>query len=58
MPVEIREMVIRATITDRPDDDDASKKAITGKNFREENELVIEDTIEQILDILKLEKER
>ena len=53
MPVEVKELVIKAVVDDETRKEEKSKPA--DKIDREE---IIEDCVEQVLEILKREKER
>ena len=55
MPVEIRELVIKATITDTTGTKGAEKAAATGTADREE---IIMDCVEQVMALLREQNER
>jgi hypothetical protein len=55
MPVEIRELVIRAVVTDPRNQ---GKKAKDGKEPSTDKELVIEECVRQVLKMLKKKEER
>ena len=55
MPVEIRELVIKATITDTTGARGADRGARGGAADREE---IIADCVEQVMALLREEKER
>jgi len=52
MPIEIRELIIRSTISD--EDTESPPEATPAANKRE----IIEDCVEQVLEILKRKEER
>ena len=54
MPVEVKELVIKAVVDDQTKKDDEKKKP-DAKIDRTE---IIEDCVEQVLEILQREKER
>lgn len=53
MPIEIRELIIRATVRD-----DAGSAGAGGDARGEERETLIAECIDQVMDILRDEKER
>ena len=53
MPMEIRELVIKATVRDR-----TSERLAGSREHRAEKEEIIRECIEQVMEILKLKKER
>ena len=53
MPIEIKELIIRATV-----DDQAKKIQQTRQTADEEKTELIEECVEQVLEILRREKER
>ena len=55
MPVEIKELVIRATTTMEPDSD---RPSINQSELAEEREVIIEECVKQVLKILQRKKER
>lgn len=54
MPVEIKELVIRAVVNDRNEGDEASPKP----NSVADTEEIVEDCVRRVLMILKKSKER
>ncbi len=55
MPVEIRELIIRAVVTGSEGDSEATS---TGAITDEEREAIIEASVRQVLKILKKSQER
>lgn len=53
MPIEIRELVVKATVRDR-----ASERQPGSRERRAEKEEIINECVEQVLEILKRKKER
>ena len=53
MPIEIRELVIKANVSDR-----TSERQAGSRERRAEKEEIIRECIEQVFGILKLKKER
>ena len=53
MPIEIRELIIKATVRDR-----ASERQPGSRELRSEKEEVIQECVEQVMEILKRKKER
>lgn len=60
MPVEIRELVIRAVTTvDREDAEDTDAEgALLSQGSMDGNEAIIQECVRQVLRILRKEKER
>jgi hypothetical protein len=60
MPVEIRELVIRATVTETPSGEDKSKQPIQANPDGPQVDLeeIIQQCVEQVLKILEHQKER
>ena len=54
MPVEIRELVIRATIEDGKDKESASPQ----KKGQMNKQQIVEECVEQVLEILRRDRER
>ena len=53
MPVEVRELVIKAVV-----DDQTKKDETKTTTAQKDNSEIVEDCVEQVLEILKREKER
>ena len=53
MPIEIRELIIKATVRDRE-----SERRTDGNEIRAKKEEIIQECVEQVLEILKRKKER
>ena len=53
MPVEVRELVIKAVVDNQMKKPDSQKKPA-----EKDNQDIIDDCVEQVLEILKREKER
>lgn len=53
MPIEIKELIIRATV-----DDQAKKVQNTRQTSDEEKTELVEECVEQVLEILRRERER
>jgi hypothetical protein len=55
MPIEIRELVIRASVQSSTD----AKNNLLKKGKREDaNEMLVQESVEQVFEILKKDKER
>ncbi len=52
MPIEIKELIIRATVTDQ------AKKTGSKKKPAEDSSLLVEECVAQVLEILRKERER
>ena len=53
MPIEIRELIVKATVRDR-----ASERQPGSQEQRANKEEIISECVEQVLEILKRKKER
>lgn len=53
MPIEIRELLVKATVRDRE-----SERQSGSQDQRAKKEEIIQECVEQVLDILKHKKER
>ncbi len=53
MPIEIRELVVKATVRDR-----TSERQSGSRQRRSDKEEIIRECVAQVLEILKLKKER
>jgi hypothetical protein len=53
MPIEIRELIVRATVRDR-----ASERQTGSNERRAQKEEIIQECVEQVMEILKRKKER
>lgn len=53
MPVEVRELVIKAVVDDQTKSDESKKKP-----SEEDQQDIVEDCVEQVLEIIKRENER
>lgn len=59
MPVEIRELVIRAVTTEKPEDEDgAEPESPLLAGSMDSNEAIVQECVRQVLRILRKEKER
>ena len=59
MPVEIKEMIIRAHITDPKQNQEGTTTANeTNNGSTTQMSVIVEQCVEQVMDILKREKER
>lgn len=59
MPVEIRELVIRAIATEKSEDDeDAESESPLLAGSSNDNEAIVQECVRQVLRILRKEKER
>lgn len=59
MPVEIREIVIRAVVSKEQDDDESNNESMgAGSGSAESTEAIIQECVRQVLRILRKEKER
>jgi|GEM_PF-574241 len=59
MPVEIRELIIRAVAVEKPEDDeDAENESPLLANSMDSNESIVQECVRQVLRILRKEKER
>lgn len=54
MPVEIKELVIKAVVDDQMKQEEDKKKTSSGID----REMIIEDCVEQVMEIIKRENER
>lgn len=57
MPIEIRELIIRATVSDAEPNKQPQNTSGSGPNASRE-EKIIERCVEQVMDILRIQKER
>lgn len=53
MAVEVRELVIKTTI-----DNSSGKKGPDTKKNHQDTDAIVQECVEQVMDLLKLEKER
>jgi hypothetical protein len=60
MPVEIKEMVIRANITNCNNNNNNRPDSRSGQtnNVSQQSPLIVEQCVEQVLDIIRRERER
>jgi hypothetical protein len=58
MPIEIKELIIKATVTREAEDSEArnTSSATGGSNVKEEK--LVERCVEQVLEILRIRNER
>jgi hypothetical protein len=56
MPVTVKELIVRATVVDTSNDN--TKGSIKGKEKEEDRDQIISDCVDQVLQILKSQKER
>ncbi len=57
MPVVIRELVIRATVSDQPAKKGGGASPTGGSNSND-REVVVKEIVEQVLEIMEKQKER
>lgn len=57
MPVIIRELVIRATVSDQPAGKGKSASAAGGEKAND-REMLVKEIVEQVLEIIEKQKER
>ena len=55
MPVEIKELIIRAVVTEQPD---ANTPVLSGAGEVPDRQTIVEECMRQVLKILKKSKER
>lgn len=58
MPVEIRELVIRAVTVDKSEDDDETQESPLLTGSMDGTEAIVQECVRQVLRILRKEKER
>ncbi len=58
MPVEIRELVIRATIGVEADSSGGGERKPVNKKGDQDREALVSECVEQVLEILRKERER
>jgi len=58
MPVEIRELVIRAVAAEKPEDEDETQESPLLTGSMDGTEAIVQECVRQVLRILRKEKER